>query len=88
GRFQDAMTAEHESKWSLYHSRLSFSMNSKLLHPKEVIDAALSAYQSNKHIDIAQVEGFIRQILGWREFIRGVYWANMPQYPQKNELEA
>ncbi|MCV5941028.1 cryptochrome/photolyase family protein, partial [Escherichia coli] len=49
---------------------------------------ALSAYQSNKHIDIAQVEGFIRQILGWREFIRGVYWANMPQYPQKNELEA
>ncbi|MGP8308705.1 cryptochrome/photolyase family protein [Vibrio sp. YIC-376] len=88
GRFQDAMTAEHEAKWSLYHSRLSFSMNCKLLHPKEVIDAALRAFHSNPDIDISQVEGFIRQILGWREYIRGVYWANMPQYPQRNELGA
>ncbi|MCV5753124.1 cryptochrome/photolyase family protein, partial [Escherichia coli] len=63
------MTAEHESKWSLYHSRLSFSMNSKLLHPKEVRDAALSAYEANKRVDIAQGEGFIRQMLGWRECI-------------------
>ncbi|PFG58542.1 deoxyribodipyrimidine photolyase-related protein [Vibrio sp. ES.051] len=88
GRFQDAMTSKHESKWSLYHSRLSFSMNTKLLHPKEVIEAALHAFRSNPNIDIAQVEGFIRQILGWREYIRGVYWANMPHYPQKNELDA
>ncbi|CAM2982528.1 cryptochrome/photolyase family protein [Vibrio mytili] len=86
GRFQDAMTAEHGAKWSLYHSRLSFSLNSKLLHPQEVINAALSTFNSNPAVDIAQVEGFIRQILGWREFIRGVYWANMPQYPIKNEL--
>ncbi|MCF7484224.1 cryptochrome/photolyase family protein [Vibrio sp. J1-1] len=88
GRFQDAMTGEHDAKWSLYHSRLSFSMNSKLLHPKEVIDAALRAFEANPEIDIAQVEGFIRQILGWREYIRAVYWANMPQYPNKNELGA
>ncbi|NVC94446.1 cryptochrome/photolyase family protein [Vibrio natriegens] len=88
GRFQDAMTAEHDAKWSLYHSRLSFSMNSKLLHPKEVIDAALRAFEANPNIDISQVEGFIRQVLGWREYIRAIYWANMPQYPQKNELGA
>ncbi|TCN77136.1 deoxyribodipyrimidine photolyase-related protein [Vibrio crassostreae] len=89
GHFQDAMTTEHDSRWSLYHSRISFSLNSKMLNPREVIDAALSAYHASSKqgattIDIAQVEGFIRQILGWREYIRGVYWANMPAYANKN----
>ncbi|WP_299140904.1 cryptochrome/photolyase family protein [uncultured Vibrio sp.] len=93
GHFQDAMTTEHDSKWSLYHSRISFSLNSKLLSPKEVIDAALSAYQASSKvnaptIDIAQVEGFVRQILGWREYIRAVYWANMPAYANKNHYAA
>ncbi|NOI95444.1 MULTISPECIES: cryptochrome/photolyase family protein [Vibrio] len=93
GHFQDAMTVEHDSKWSLYHSRLSFSLNSKLLSPSEVIDAALSAYHASSKqgaptIDIAQVEGFIRQILGWREYIRAVYWANMPAYASKNHYSA
>jgi len=88
GRFQDAMTSEHPSRWSLYHSRLSFSLNSKMLRPLEVIDAALSAYAANKQIDISQVEGFIRQVLGWREYIRAVYWANMPHYATKNHLSA
>ncbi|QXO18200.1 MULTISPECIES: cryptochrome/photolyase family protein [Vibrio] len=88
GQFQDAMTAQHESKWSLYHSRLSFALNTKLLHPREVIDAALVMFRASRGVDIAQVEGFIRQILGWREYIRGVYWANMPAYPDKNELGA
>lgn len=88
GRFQDAMTSEHPSRWSLYHSRLSFSLNSKMLRPLEVIDAALSAYAANEHIDISQVEGFIRQVLGWREYIRAVYWANMPDYASKNHLAA
>ncbi|MEC7939789.1 MAG: cryptochrome/photolyase family protein [Pseudomonadota bacterium] len=93
GHFQDAMTVEHDSKWSLYHSRLSFSLNSKLLSPSEVIDAALSAYHASSKqnaptIDIAQVEGFIRQILGWREYIRAVYWANMPAYATKNHYSA
>lgn len=93
GQFQDAMTTEHDARWSLYHSRLSFSLNSKLLSPREVIDAALSAYEASKaqdkaSIDIAQVEGFVRQILGWREYIRGVYWANMPAYANKNHYSA
>ncbi len=97
GQFQDAMTTEHDSKWSLYHSRISFSLNSKLLSPKEVIDAALSAYQASclrdsspdkPSIDIAQIEGFVRQILGWREYIRAVYWANMPAYANKNHYSA
>jgi deoxyribodipyrimidine photolyase-related protein len=82
------MTKNHESKWSLYHSRLSFSLNSKLLHPREVIDASLAAFETNADINISQVEGFIRQILGWREYVRGVYWANMPNYADKNALGA
>lgn len=88
GRFQDAMTTQHSAKWSLYHSRLSFSLNSKMLSPLEVVEAALSAYGKNPDIDIAQVEGFIRQIIGWREYVRGVYWINMPEYAHKNHLKA
>ena len=88
GQFQDAMTCNSEHQWSLYHSRLSFALNSKMLHPKQVIDAAIDAYRNNKDIDIAQVEGFVRQILGWREFIRAIYWLNMPDYGNKNYLLA
>ncbi|WP_371372475.1 cryptochrome/photolyase family protein [Thalassotalea aquiviva] len=88
GRFQDAMTANSKAKWSLYHSRLSFSLNAKLIHPWQVIDAALAEFKRNESIDIAQVEGFIRQILGWREYIRAVYWANMPAYAKKNYFKA
>ncbi|QYK04162.1 cryptochrome/photolyase family protein [Shewanella zhangzhouensis] len=94
GRFQDAMTANHPSAWSLYHSRLSFSINSKILHPAEVIEAAISACEASgkdgisSAIDMAQVEGFVRQILGWREYVRGVYWANMPDYAGLNALGA
>jgi deoxyribodipyrimidine photolyase-related protein len=88
GRFQDAMTDQHPSQWSLYHSRLAFSLNSKMLSPLEVINAALSAYENNPEIDISQVEGFVRQIMGWREYIRAVYWTNMPEYAQNNHLSA
>ena len=89
GRFQDAMTAHSPHGWSLYHSRLSFALNTKMLHPKQVIDAAINAYEaSNGAIDIAQIEGFVRQILGWREYVRGVYWVNMPEYKQYNTLKA
>ncbi len=88
GDFQDAMTGKSDYAWSLYHSRLSFSMNAKLLHPKEVIDAAIAAYHAQDNIDISQVEGFVRQILGWREFVRGIYWANMPGYEELNALAA
>ncbi|NUZ11483.1 cryptochrome/photolyase family protein [Pseudoalteromonas sp. McH1-7] len=88
GQFQDAMTCHSEHKWTLYHSRLSFAINAKMLSPKQVIDAAIAAYQENSNIDIAQVEGFVRQILGWREYIRAVYWLNMPDYSHKNYLLA
>ena len=93
GTFQDAMTCKADDiitkkQWSLYHSRLSFSLNSKILSPKKVVDTALKYYQIDSSISLSQVEGFIRQIIGWREYIRGMYWANMPQYQQKNALAA
>ena len=89
GRFQDAMTARGAHRWSLYHSRLSFALNCKMLSPREVIEAAIRSFESSPAtIDIAQVEGFVRQILGWREYIRGVYWINMPGYSGINSLSA
>lgn len=89
GRFQDAMTSNSPHAWSLYHSRLAFAMNSKMLHPMQVIDAAIEAYRTpNSGITLNQVEGFVRQILGWREFVRGLYWANMPAYKAMNRLNA
>ena len=89
GRFQDAMTSQSDYSWSLYHSRLSFALNSKLLSPAEVIEATVAHYQAQApQIGLAQVEGFIRQLLGWREYIRGVYWRNMPGYGELNTLQA
>jgi deoxyribodipyrimidine photolyase-related protein len=89
GRFQDAMTEHGESRWSLYHSRIAFALNSKMLHPMQVIQAALTRFEEAKSgIDLAQVEGFIRQILGWREYVRAVYWVNMPDYAKLNSFEA
>lgn len=82
GDFQDALTT---SSWSVYHSRLSFLLNSKLLSPKEVVLAVESNWRMDKQrIGISQVEGFIRQIIGWREYMRGVYWAHMPAYGKLN----
>ncbi|MDO6611313.1 cryptochrome/photolyase family protein [Shewanella sp. 1_MG-2023] len=97
GTFQDAMTSKADTllaqrQWSLYHSRLSFALNSKILSPQRVIDTAIGFYQQSLHgdnpISLAQIEGFVRQILGWREFVRGIYWANMPVYGQLNHLDA
>ena len=82
GDFQDALT---EDSWTVYHSRLSFAMNVKMLHPKEVIAAVeLKWREAPDHASIEQAEGVIRQILGWREYMRGVYWAHMPQYANMN----
>ncbi|NLQ18565.1 cryptochrome/photolyase family protein [Marinomonas sp. M1K-6] len=88
GRFQDAMTNQTPHRWSLYHSRLSFALNAKLISPRHVIKAAISAYQENDTINIAQIEGFVRQLLGWREYVRGMYWINMPDYQEQNALAA
>lgn len=84
GRYQDAMWSGQP--W-LFHSRLSAALNLKLLHPLEVIKAAENAYEQN-HASLASVEGFIRQILGWREYVRGIYWHFMPAYAEKNEMQA
>ena len=84
GDWQDAMwTAE---PW-LFHSRLSAAMNLKLLHPRAVIAAAERAYREGR-APLASVEGFIRQVLGWREYVRGIYWRFMPGYVEMNALGA
>lgn len=82
GTYQDAM---HTEQSFMYHSCLSFALNVKILHPKDVVQRVESYWRrSNKGIGLAQVEGFIRQIIGWREYMRGVYWAKMPDYEHKN----
>ncbi|MEK0445740.1 MAG: hypothetical protein RLZZ399_1061, partial [Verrucomicrobiota bacterium] len=84
GDWQDAMwTAE---PW-LFHSRLSAAMNLKLLDPRRVIAAAEDAWRQGR-APLAGVEGFIRQILGWREYVRGIYWRHMPNYLELNTLAA
>lgn len=82
GTYQDAM-ASGES--TLYHSRLSAVMNLKLISPREACDAAIQAFECGA-APINAVEGFVRQILGWREFSRGVYWHFMPDYADRNAL--
>jgi deoxyribodipyrimidine photolyase-related protein len=84
GPFQDAMTADEPY---LYHSRLSSALNLHLLNPREVIDAAIRAYESGA-ASLSSVEGFVRQVLGWREFVRGIYRTHMPGYADLNELDA
>ncbi len=84
GRFEDAMW---DSEVRLYHSRLSALLNIKLLNPRECVEKAVKAYHSGD-APINSVEGFVRQLLGWREFIRGVYWLQMPQYIELNALDA
>ena len=85
GDYQDAM---HTEEINLFHSRVSFALNVKILHPLEVIEKVIAYYRSNTAvISLSQVEGFVRQILGWREYMRGIYWKEMPHYAQKNKLE-
>ena len=85
GTFQDAMAP---NEWSIYHSRISFSMNIKLLSPKEVVDKAIQVYMNNpSKIEFHQLEGFVRQIIGWREYMRGIYWLKMPEYATLNYFE-
>jgi len=85
GDYEDTM---HTDEKFLFHSRLSFALNTKMLSPKEVIETVIDFYYKNKdEISISQVEGFVRQILGWREYIRGIYWKEMPDYAQRNALD-
>lgn len=80
GVYQDAMWTDTPFGW---HSMLSSSLNLKLLNPREVIHAVLIAWKKYS-LDLSTIEGFIRQILGWREFVRGMYFLDMPQMAQDN----
>ena len=84
GRWQDAMWTREP--W-LYHSRLSVALNLKLLHPLEVVEAAEAAWKAGE-VSLASAEGFIRQVMGWREYVRGIYWTSMPGYLERNTLKA
>ena len=84
GDFQDAMI---QGKPWMYHSHVGLYLNCGLLSPLECIQAAEQAYHDS-HAPLNAVEGFIRQILGWREFVRGIYWNEMPDYASLNFFEA
>ncbi len=84
GRYEDAMWPGEP--W-LYHSHLSAALNLKLLSAREVVKAAEEAYRAGR-VPLKSAEGFIRQILGWREYVRGIYWTQMPGYAGLNSLQA
>jgi len=84
GPYEDAMTTDN---WSLHHSLLSPYLNNGLLHPSEVIDAAVKRFEKGD-IPIASAEGFIRQIIGWREYVNGMYWHLGKDYKELNHLNA
>ena len=85
GTYQDAMTVRDPY---LFHARISFALNSKLISPAEVVDAVTEHYRAHRDsIEINQVEGFVRQVIGWREYMRGIYWAHMPEFAEMNVLE-
>jgi deoxyribodipyrimidine photolyase-related protein len=84
GAYQDAMRVGDDL---LFHAALSPYLNLGLLGAREVCEAVLAAYQQGT-APLASVEGFVRQILGWREYVRGIYWRFMPDYAQTNALAA
>lgn len=86
-RFGDYQDAMKQGAPFLFHSHLSFYLNCGLLSPREVVARAVAAYEAGD-APLNAVEGFVRQIIGWREFIRGIYWLHMPDYAQKNALGA
>ena len=84
GDFQDAML---RGEPFLYHAVLSPYLNAGLLEPLEICRKVEAAYRAGK-APLNAVEGFIRQIIGWREYVRGIYWLKMPGYVEQNFLEA
>lgn len=84
GPYEDAMPA---NSWNAHHSMLSPYLNNGLLHPSEVIKAALKKYESGQ-VPIESCEGFIRQVIGWRDYVNGMYWYLGEDYRDRNGLSA
>jgi len=84
GPLEDAMTTDN---WALHHSLLSPYLNNGLIHPTEVIHAAMKAFNTGD-VPIESAEGFIRQLIGWREYVNGMYWFLGPDYRENNQLNA
>ncbi|HML82216.1 MAG: cryptochrome/photolyase family protein [Betaproteobacteria bacterium] len=84
GQWQDALWPNEPWLW---HAHLSAALNLKLLNPREVVEAAQTAWRQGQ-APLHSAEGFIRQILGWREYVRGIYWTQMPGYAERNALGA
>ena len=85
GDYQDAL---HTDEVNLFHSRISFALNAKIIRPLEVVQTVITYYRKHSDdIKLSQVEGFVRQIIGWREYMRGIYWKEMPAYASMNALE-
>jgi len=84
GPLEDAMTTDN---WALHHSLLSPYINNNLIHPSEVIHAAIKAFNTGT-VPIESAEGFIRQLIGWREYVNGMYWFLGTDYRDNNQLKA
>ena len=84
GTYQDALV--EESPW-VFHSLISMYINAGLLEPLEVCESVERAWRKGE-CSLSAAEGFIRQVLGWREYIRGIYWLLMPEYKTRNSLNA
>jgi deoxyribodipyrimidine photolyase-related protein len=84
GHYQDAMV---DDEWSLNHALLSAAMNVGLVHPRRVVEAAVDAHRE-RDLPLNSVEGFVRQVIGWREFLRHVYRRRMPELASANRLGA
>jgi deoxyribodipyrimidine photolyase-related protein len=84
GPLEDAMTTDN---WALHHSLLSPYLNVGLIHPAEVLEAAGKAFRRG-NVAVESAEGFVRQVIGWREYVNGMYWFLGPEYREKNELGA
>lgn len=86
GPLEDAMPEANES-WQVHHSLLSPYLNNGLLHPREVIDASIERFEKGG-IPLSSIEGFVRQIIGWREYVYGIYWHFGERYREENQLKA